>query len=318
MRHTAPAAEPRAPVFPTSLVLLGHPVAHSLSPRFQQAALDAAGLAIAYRALDTASSALTSTLDSLAAERAAGNVTIPHKQAVFQRCTQLTAVAEQVGAVNTFWHDANGRLVGHNTDVEGARAALNAVAAGWRGADAAPLRSAGTGADRPGSAPARVVLLGAGGAAAAVIRALAHSEWTQTSAPVQVTVCARTPERAAALVARSGAPAAISDHSEAALRRALAHADLVVNCTPIGLHDDQWPAPIDALPSGAAVLDLVYRSGETAWVRAARERGHAAEDGLRMLVEQGAAAFEAWFGRSPSKEAMWGALRAPPDIPHRQ
>jgi shikimate dehydrogenase len=82
----------------------------------------------------------------------------------------------------------------------------------------------------------------------------------------------------------------------------------VVNATPVGLKDDALPAPIGALPSGAAVFDLVYRANETAWVRAARAAGHRAADGEGMLVEQGALSFERWFGVVPDRGAMWRAL----------
>ena len=97
------------------------------------------------------------------------------------------------------------------------------------------------------------------------------------------------------------------------LRSAVRDADLVVNATPIGLHDDALPLPVDALGANAAVLDLVYRAGETAFVRAARARGLRASDGMAMLVEQGAAAFARWFGVEPDRSVMWEALgrRAP-------
>jgi shikimate dehydrogenase len=81
-----------------------------------------------------------------------------------------------------------------------------------------------------------------------------------------------------------------------------------VNATPVGMRDDEHPVPIAALPPGAAVFDLVYRAHETAWVRAAREAGHRAADGEGMLVEQGALAFERWFGVPPDRNAMWKAM----------
>jgi len=267
---------------PTQLFLLGHPVAHSLSPLFQQAALDAAGFAVPYTARDTVPGALAATLQELADSGAAGNVTIPHKEAVAEACARLTAVAQQVGAVNTFWHDERGALVGHNTDVAGSYAAMLAVLP-------ASVRT---------DAPMRVALLGAGGSAASVIVALRQF----TNATLRI--AARSPARAESLVQRLGARAVVV----ADARSAVVHADLVINATPIGLRDDALPVPPDALAPHASVLDLVYKRGETAWVRACRERGHRAEDGLRMLVEQGAAAFEAWFGVPPDRDAMWRVL----------
>ena len=89
---------------------------------------------------------------------------------------------------------------------------------------------------------------------------------------------------------------------------ALDGATLVVNATPVGLHDDEFPVAIEHIPKGAAVFDLAYRTGETAWVRAARNAGHRAADGEGMLVEQGALSFELWFGIEPDRNAMWSAL----------
>jgi shikimate dehydrogenase len=86
-------------------------------------------------------------------------------------------------------------------------------------------------------------------------------------------------------------------------------ADLVVNATSVGMRDNELPLDPARLRASATVLDLVYRRGETDWVRAARERGLPAADGLVMLVEQGAAAFERWFGFPPDRDAMWSAVR---------
>jgi shikimate dehydrogenase len=272
---------------PSRLVLLGHPVAHSLSPRFQQAALDAAGLAVRYEALDVPPTTLAATLAALAGERAGGNVTIPHKHAVADACHARSPLAERVGAVNAFRHDDAGRLIGHNTDVAGARAAIATVLS----------------ADEP---PARVVVLGAGGAAAAVLVALEQLDARE------VVVAARTGSTAEAVVAHVGSRARVmpfdAEAPTADCAAALACADLVINATSIGLRDDAMPASPAALAPRAAVLDLVYRPGETAWVRAARAAGHRAEDGLRMLVEQGAEAFAWWFGAAPDRDAMWRAL----------
>jgi shikimate dehydrogenase len=92
------------------------------------------------------------------------------------------------------------------------------------------------------------------------------------------------------------------------LADALDNATLVINATPVGLHDSEHPIPLELIPSGAAVLDLAYRPGETAWVKAARERGLRAADGLTMLLEQGALAFERWFGIDPDRVAMRAAV----------
>lgn len=264
---------------PGRLVLLGHPVAHSLSPRFQNAALRAADIPLEYEALDVPSDALDVTLAELAESRASGNVTIPHKEAVAARCTRRSALADRCGAVNTFWHE-NGVLVGDNTDVGG----VDAMAAALLG---------------EGRARARVALIGAGGSAAAVLAAA--ERWGSAT----VRLYNRNMQRARALASRFGAAVEVADSVE----HALDGATLVVNATPMGLHDDEHPVPIHTLPRNAAVLDLVYRANETAWVRAARSAGHRAADGEGMLVEQGALSFEKWFGIEPDRNAMWRALR---------
>lgn len=263
---------------PGRLVLLGHPVAHSLSPRFQNAALRAAGIPLTYEALDVAPDALAEALAALAAVNGAGNATIPHKERLFAACARRTAVAERAGAVNTFWHE-DGLLVGDNTDVGGIRRTVGELLG-------VPPRDLVVG------------VLGAGGAAAGVLAAV--ESWPGSRAIVHN----RTPERARALCARFSSVAQCGDAARIALE-----ADLLVNATSIGLHDDRLPMPIDSLRPTSAVFDLVYRSGETAFVRAARAHGHRAVDGLPMLIEQGALSFERWFGIAPDRGAMWRAVR---------
>ena len=231
-----------------------------------------------YEALDVPPDALADTLADLARTEASGNVTIPHKEAVASLCARRSALAERCGAVNTFWHE-DGALVGDNTDVGG----VDAIAQALLGAS----RSS-----------ARVALLGAGGSAAAVLAAV--ERWGSA----RVRLYNRNVQRAQALAARFGDTVEVVRSIEDALD----DATLVVNATPVGLRDDGFPVAIETIPSGAAVFDLVYRTGETAWVRAAREAGHRAADGEGMLVEQGALSFERWFGIEPDRNAMWAAL----------
>ena len=263
---------------PGRLVLLGHPVAHSASPRFQNAALRAAGIPLRYEAIDVTAERLDAELEMLARVDAAGNVTIPHKENVAARCAELSPIARRCGAVNVFWH-RDGKLCGDNTDVPAADMIGRALLQG---------RVDG----------ARVALFGAGGAAAAVLCAM--EGWQDVS----VRLYNRHMPRALELARRF----ATITTPVASAREALDGATLVVNATPIGLTSDEYPAPVDELPEGAAVFDLVYRSEETAWVRAAREAGHRAADGEGMLLEQGALAFERWFGRPPDRGAMWRAM----------
>ncbi len=263
---------------PGRLVLLGHPVAHSLSPRFQNAALRAAGLPLVYEALDVPPVDLARTLAGLREINAAGNATIPHKQAVAVDCDEATPIARRVGAVNTFWCE-NGRLFGDNTDVAGFQAAVKELCG-----DSATLRL--------------VALLGAGGAAAAALAAV--EQWPG----VRARVWARTPARARALCARF---AAVADH-EPRVEDLVAGADVVVNATPIGLGDTAMALDPTILDRQTAVLDLVYRRGGTPLTRAARARGLRAMDGTTMLLEQGALAFERWFGVEPDRDVMRQSL----------
>ena len=262
---------------PSRLVLLGHPVGHSLSPLFQTAALRHAGLAYEYVALDVPPTDLAHTFFSLRHANAAGNITIPHKTAAYTLCDVVTDVAHEVGAVNTFWYTGD-TLHGDNTDVAGFTAAAAALIA---------LEDK----------PLHITLLGAGGAAAAVVAATA--KWPNA----QLTIWNRTPDAAHELAQRF-------DHTRVNLHlpTAVADADLVVNATPIGLYDETLPLDPHILPPTAAVLDLVYKPGETALVRAARATGHPAADGLRMLIEQGALSFQRWFGIPPNRTVMWEAV----------
>ena len=265
--------------WPERLVLLGHPLGHSLSPLFQNAALRAAGIQATYTTLDVPRSALDDTIDALRRDRAAGNVTIPYKEAVRDACDRLTETARRVGAVNTFWTAVDGALVGDNTDVGGFEAAAREL----------------LGAPKPGEI---VAVFGAGGAAAAVLRAL--EGWPRADTRMY----GRTSARAQELVKRFNMPVTVVSSPEDAVR----DATVVVNATPVGLRDDTLPVPIEALAPAAAVLDLAYRPGGTAFVRTALERGHRALDGLTMLIEQGALAFERWFGRFPDRDVMWSAV----------
>jgi len=260
-------------------VLLGHPVAHSLSPQFQNAALRAAHIPLTYERLDVPTDALDRVLAGLAAEAGAGNVTIPHKTRVAARCHRLLPMATRTGAVNTFWTE-QGRLVGDNTDPGGFDDAVSDLLG--------QLPTAG-----------EVAVIGAGGAAAGVLAAI--EGW----GACRVRLYNRTTAHARALAERFNAFTTVAESAG----DALAGASLVVNATSVGLHDDALPFSLDALAPDAAVLDLVYRRGHTALVRGARAAGHRATGGLRMLVGQGARAFERWFGVAPDRDLMWEAVR---------
>ncbi|HJU91261.1 MAG TPA: shikimate dehydrogenase [Gemmatimonadaceae bacterium] len=267
--------------WPRRLVLLGHPVAHSLSPRFQNAALRSAKIPVLYEALDVLPDELDGTLDALIAERSGGNVTIPYKVRLAARCGRLTPLAERTGAINTFLVTEDGVLIGDNTDVGGfEKLARDTVAAEPAGM--------------------RVALLGAGGGARAVLAAV--ERWRECT----VALYNRSAERAAELAAHFSVVTDVHQDAD----RAVHGAGLVVNATSVGMTDDRFPVELEAVPKDAAVVDLVYRSEETAWIRAARARGHRAADGFEMLVEQGALAFEQWFGAPAPREVMRRAIRS--------
>jgi shikimate dehydrogenase len=239
------------------------------------------GLPIRYEAIDVRPDDLETVVRRLIASRGGGNVTIPHKEAMAGHCARLDPLATRVRAVNTFRVAEDGILEGTNTDVGGFDALAREVGA---------LR-----------AGVHVALLGAGGAAAGVLTAV--ERWSGAT----VSLYNRTRARADALAARFP----IVSRVAATAADATKGATVVVNATAMGMRPtDPLPVPIEQLGRGAAVLDLVYRRDETPWVRAARERGHAAADGVCMLLEQGALAFEWWFGIGAPRDVMRQALAA--------
>jgi shikimate dehydrogenase len=264
---------------PGRLVLIGHPVAHSLSPRFQNAALRAAGIPLTYEALDVPPDALDGVLTALAAQSAAGNVTIPHKARVAERCHRLLPMAARTGAANTFWTE-QGRLIGDNTDPDGFDDAVRALLG-----------------DLPRGE--LVGLVGAGGAAAGILAAM--ERWGDC----RVRLYNRTAARARALAERFVTLVTVAS----SIREAMDGVALAVNATSVGMRDEALPFVLEDLAPEAAVVDLVYRPGGTALVRAARAQGRRAAGGLRMLVGQGARSFERWFGVPANRAVMWEAVR---------
>lgn len=263
---------------PGRLVILGDPVEQSLSPVFQNAALRSAGIPLRYEALRVSAEELERVTRELAPSNSAGNVTAPHKRHFFALCSSTTSIAKRVGAVNTFW-STNGVLFGDNTDAGGFDRALRNFL---------------------GGAPAfrQVALIGAGGAAAGVLGAI--ESWDR----VTVRVFSRRAEQATSLAQQfSGFVRA-----ERTPDQALAGATLVINATPVGMQGDALPFDIGLVEPGAIVADLVYRSGGTPLVRAAASAGHRALDGSEMLIEQGALAFERWFGFVPDVAAMRASI----------
>jgi len=268
-------------IHPERLVLIGHPVSQSLSPSMHNAALEAMGSGIRYEALDILPENLGAVLSELSRTRCGGNFTIPHKKAAMQSMRVASDVAHHVGAVNTFWTDGYGGIDGDNTDVTGFDKAVQELIGGM-------------------PAGIRVAVLGAGGAAAAALTAV--DRWEGATASVH----ARDLARAMSMRMRHSAVMRVCSMRDPCL----GDADLVVNATPIGMGTDDVPVDLTQLKPGAAVFDMVYGRDETRFVRAARESGHHAMDGLRMLLHQGVAAFNIWFGEEPPADVMWSALLA--------
>jgi shikimate dehydrogenase len=264
------------------LAVFGDPVAHSLSPVMHNGWIEDHGLDAVYVALPLKSADAALVFRSLKALRLKGaNVTVPHKEAAAAACDKAAAAA-----VNTLLWEA-GKVSGFNTDGQGFLDALDEAAPGWR------------------SRTRDVLIVGAGGGARGIAEAL------QAQA-ARLRIVNRTYERAQEL-------AGALDAAEAApwdgLAEAFARADLIVQTTTLGMSGSVSPDwPVAACKADAVVVDIVYRPLETPLLKAARESGLVAVDGLGMLIHQGALAFELWFGIKPdtkkARERLMAALRA--------
>jgi shikimate dehydrogenase len=267
--------------------LIGHPVAHSISPAFQQAAFDALGIHATYERWDTPPDRLATRVRALRGARYFGaNVTVPHKEAVLPLLDDLDPMARRAGAVNTIVN-TNGRISGSNTDIVGFRRAL---------------REAG-GFDAAGK---RALVLGAGGAARAVILAL------EQEGAVSVAVANRHLARAERLVSdlRSNAgPGLIAiPWEQATSALTVASVDLLINCTTLGLAGSalarESPIPCEALHSDLYVCDIVANPLVTPLLHDASVAGAGCVGGLPMLVYGGAASFEQWTGETAPVDTM--------------
>ncbi|MDA0987902.1 MAG: shikimate dehydrogenase [Chloroflexi bacterium] len=271
------------------IFLIGHPVGHSVSPAFQQAALDHYAKDVRYEAMDVDALSLSQAVSSLRDPDVMGaNVTVPHKQATVTLLDELTKEARLIGAVNTI-ENRDGVLIGHNTDAKGFLKALKEEA----------------GFDPQGKT---ALVLGAGGAARAVVVALAGA------GAKSLVVANRTLERAVALIdsLRSKLPSAeaVALHPDS-LRPVAASSQLIVNCTSMGMSggegQGETPMTADLIPSEALVCDLVYNPRETPLMSEAAKAGARVLGGLPMLVYQGAAAFELWTGKEAPVKVMFEA-----------
>lgn len=255
--------------------IMGWPVAHSRSPALHNFWLGEHGIDGAYVPLPVHPDALAQALLALPALGFRGcNLTIPHKQMALSVVDRVEPLARRIGAMNTVIVAADGSLEGRNTDVYGFCENLRDGAPDWQ----------------PTRGPA--VVLGAGGAARAVVAALIEM------GAAELRLVNRTRGRAERVAEElAAARGAISILPWEARDAALADAGLLVNATSLGMTGEpELAIDLALLPRHAVVVDLVYVPLETALLAAARRRGHCCVDGLGMLLHQGRPGFEAWFG----------------------
>ena len=274
------------------LGIIGYPIGHSISPIFQQAALDHLGIDSTYEKWEVTPEGVGDFVNGLRAPDSLGiNITVPHKQAVIPFLDEVDEWATAAGAVNTIVnHD--GRLIGHNTDGPGFLRALLVE----------------TGYDPKGT---RALVLGAGGAARGILLALARGGVDS------MVIANRTLERAetlAQLAKDNGVKSEAIALSGDALTEAASGADLIVNCTTMGMSHgpDEHGSPISAaqIPATAIVNDVVYTPLITPILKEAADAGATALGGLHMLVYQGVLSFQMWTGVDAPVDVMLAAATA--------
>ena len=277
---------------PKFIGLIGYPLKHSISPYFQQAALDYYHLDIRYEAWETGPQKLEAIIAKLREPRKLGaNVTVPYKEAVLPLLDGIDDLANLIGAVNTIVR-RDDKLLGFNTDADGFLQALHKE-----------------GHFEPEGK--RAVILGAGGVAKAVCFALVQEKASS------LIIVNRTPARARALadslrsyIAKIGLKTEVTTLSWQSLTSGgtFGRCHLIINCTTIGMkyspQEGQSPLSLAVIPSGVLVYDLVYNPCPTPLLLVAEKAGANTLNGLAMLVYQGAASFELWTGREPPVDIM--------------
>lgn len=274
---------------PYRLGVIGDPVAHSLSPALHQPALDELGIPATYERWHTSAAGLPERIAGLRLPEALGaSITVPHKVAVMSLVDEVSPAAARAGAINTVVNH-NGALFGDNTDIHGFTMTVNEAIGG--------------------DIPRTALVLGAGGAARAVVLAL------EAIGVEQIVVANRDPARAASLASDLlPAPVRSATLDDQTLRSELPHTGILVNATALGWHAGETPIDLellDLLPADALVADLTYRDTELLLAAAARSLRTA--DGLPMLVHQGAKAFALWTGYPAPLATMLDAARAARD-----
>ncbi len=269
------------------LGVIGYPVEHSSSPAMHNAALARTELDFAYLPFAVPPDRVAEVPVAMRTLGIRGlNVTVPHKVAVMEGLDEISEEARAIGAVNTI-ANKDGRLTGYNTDAEGVIASL----------------CADGGLD---SLPAAVVLLGAGGAARAILYALLQAEEVE-----DVLLLNRTAEKADALAADLDPEARRVRVGTLGGGGAMGEAGLLINATSVGMHPRPDASPLpdpSVLHDRLTVLDIVYKPRHTRLLAQAERAGARTVDGLGMLVHQGARAFEIWTGVAAPVEEMKQAL----------
>ncbi len=276
----------------SALGIIGHPIGHSISPRFQQAGLDHLTVDHRYLPYDVAPDLVAEFVASLRADAVQGiNVTVPHKEAVMPFLDEIDDWAAEAGAVNTIVN-RNGRLIGYNTDGYGFLRALR---------ESAGLDPAGK----------HALILGAGGSARGVVQALLRADISE------LVIANRTLQRAealAALAANRDVPARAIELDAVRSDGISDQTDLIVNCTSLGMHhgpdEDASPLSASQIPPSALVYDLVYNPMLTPLLREADSAEAPTLGGISMLVYQGAASFELWLDRPAPVSVMMDAAMA--------
>lgn len=273
------------------LGVIGYPVEHSLSPVMHNAALASLGVDYIYLPLPVSPADLSTALAGLSAIGFLGfNVTIPHKQTIIPLLSEVSPVAQAVGAVNTVYRTPNG-WAGTNTDIQGFLAPLLKLERDWGQTTA--------------------VILGIGGASRAVVAGCAQLGIHQ------IAVVGRSRHKLAAFQQswlHSSISINLSTHTLEELPHLLCRAQLLVNATPVGMYPKVDETPVTAaemahLPAGAIVYDLIYTPNPTLFLQIAADCGAYAIDGLEMLVQQGAAALEIWLQQPVPADVMRQSLR---------
>jgi shikimate dehydrogenase len=277
--------------------LIGYPLKHSVSPDFQQAALDYCKLDMRYEAREVKAEDLPSAINRLRQPQNLGaNITVPYKEMITGLLDRIDDFARLIGAVNTVVNTEGG-LAGFNTDAPGFLKALREDA-GFE-----PINK-------------KALIIGAGGAARAVSFALLNEKVSSLIIANRSLAKAESLTRALAKHAAGGnmkTEIAVMPLQNANLEKVVVQCQLIVNCTSVGMKcsSDEGKSPLAErlIPKGALVYDLVYNPSQTPLLRMAKAAGAKTIGGLHMLIYQGAASFELWTGREAPLDIMLEAAR---------